>query len=40
MSLTTETVLLAPSAGALLALAWALPLGRLRLCLVGLTARR
>ncbi len=40
MSLTTEGVLLAPFAGILLGLAWGLLLGRLRGCLVSLTARR
>jgi hypothetical protein len=40
MSLTAETVLLAPLAGALLGLAWGLLLGRLRVILVSLTARR
>jgi hypothetical protein len=40
MSLTAETVLLAPLTGALLGLAWGLLLGRLRAILVSLTARR
>jgi hypothetical protein len=39
MSLTTEGVLLAPLAGLLLGLAWALLLGRLRGCLVSLILR-
>ena len=40
MSLTAEGVLLALLAGILLGLAWGLLLGRLRWCLVSLTARR
>jgi len=40
MSLTAEGVLLALLAGVLLGLAWGLLLGRLRWCLVSLTARR
>jgi hypothetical protein len=40
MSLTAETVLLAPLAGILLGLAWGLLLERLRVILVSLTARQ